>query len=191
MRRRRRRKPVPTTMISYFRLFAGLTSFRFALCRVHFSANVPRELSILTSSDCFLLLGEKDIDRDERKQRRYADSEYHPKCLNERRVFRVAHAKRLKRTRETMHQMERQKNHRKHVKTGIERVGKRRVRQFVIRRRNAVRNLLTDEKRLRCTTRKTKTMPPVTPMLRIMMCCSRRGLSPRTCQVHASSGCEA
>ena len=33
--------PVPTTMILYFLLFAGLTRFRLNLCFVHFSASGP------------------------------------------------------------------------------------------------------------------------------------------------------
>lgn len=40
--------PVPTTMTEYFRLFAGLTSFKSNLCRVHFSSMGPG--GILASS---------------------------------------------------------------------------------------------------------------------------------------------
>src|SRR5215831_15904260 len=41
-------RPVPTTIIVYFRLFAGLTSFISNLCRSHFSAIGPG--GILASS---------------------------------------------------------------------------------------------------------------------------------------------
>src|SRR5471030_830150 len=34
-------KPVPTTITSYLRLLAGLTSFKLNLCLLHFSANGP------------------------------------------------------------------------------------------------------------------------------------------------------
>src|SRR5713226_5749905 len=118
--------PLPTTMTSNFRLFAGFTSFMSKRCLSHFCASGPAGTweSRFISAQNFLSVAEQHGDRNGAVTQENHQRDRLGKSVQKRSVTAVLPAQRLEHGADPMAQVQAKQAHRQKVEAGDDRLVK-------------------------------------------------------------------